>query len=271
VSITRASFTGGKIFTSEIVGQILAVGLQTAPIFSAMTPRSTSRGTVTFPTGDPSGFDWTPELGTIPTVDPGDGALVAAVAKLSGLLLLSNESIGDTDLNLTDEVGRLIAESMAPKADTDLTYGPPAVNAAAPDGFYSGLTKVTKTTLRAAVVDACAAMMAAGGTPTDVLLSPALWAAEVNRRESTTASSGLLDDLGIPLTVKVAATLKATDALVMDKAGCFAITRNDYEIEASDQAGEAWSKDGVSLRVKARLGVAIPSPAKHARSVAVGS
>ena len=268
-NITRASFSS-KVFASDVVSEILNTGLAAAPIFSAFTERRTDRQSVTFPTGDPSGFDWIADLDTIPAVDPGDGALVASVAKIAGMLLLSNESITDSELNLTSEVGRLIAESMAPKADTELVYGPPAANAAAPAGFYAGLTKVTKPTLRAAVVDAASGIMAAGGTPNVVLLSPALWADEVNRREATTAGSGLLDDLGIPLTVGVAATLKPTDALVFDRAGCFGILRTDFSIEASTEAGDAWTKDGVSLRVKARLGAAIPAPAKHARSIAVG-
>lgn len=268
MTVTTASFDGGP-FPHDLVSEILHTGLAGAPVFDALTRRVTSRASLSMPTGDPSGFDWVAELGTIPTVDPGDDSKVYAPAKIAGQVLLSNESIGDGDLNLTDEVGRLIAESMAAKADATLVYGPTPANPAAPAGFYTGLTKKTATTLRAAVTAAAAEILAAGGSPNTVLISPALWKGEVDRREAVPAGTGLLDDLGLPLAVSVAATLKATDALVLDKAGCFALLRSDFAIEASREAGDAWAKDGVSLRVTARLAVAIPAPAKHARSIAV--
>jgi hypothetical protein len=270
--ITSASF-GADVFTSDVVRNIIHEGLAGAPVFSALTQRSTSRGSVVFPTADPSGFDWTPELGEIPSVDPGDDSAVIVPTKLAGLLLLSSESVGDTELNLTTEIGRLIQQGMAAKADTDLIYGPDTPAPEAPAGVFDGLTLVDEDTLRASVVAACADIMANGGTPTTVLLSPSLWAEEMQRREDTPVAVGpLLADLGLPgLEVKVANTLKAGDGLVVDKAGAFAILRNDYSIEASTEAATAWTHDGVSLRVKARLAVAIPSPGKHARALGLDS
>lgn len=265
-NITSASFNT-DVFPPEVVGQIINTALEGAPIFDSLTRRTTGRGSLVFPTGDPSGFDWIGELGEIPAVDPGDDSAVVSVAKIAGQLLLSNESVADQELNLTSEVGRLVRESMAAKADTDLTYG--TGPAPEPVGFLPGLTPVVNTTLRGAVIDACSEILAAGGTPTTVLLSPAQWAAEMRRREETyTAGGALFADLGIPLQVKVAHTLEADDGLVLDKAGCFGIVRSDYSIEASSEGGSAWSHDGISLRIKARLAVAIPAPDKHIRAVA---
>lgn len=268
--IDRSSFNGNP-FPPEIVSEILNTGLHGAPVFDALTRRTTSRGSLVFATGDPSGFDWVAELGEIPSVDPGDDSATVAVTKLAGLLLLGNEAIGDSELNLTTEVGRLISESMASKADTDLTYGVTPAAPEAPAGIFDGLTNIAEATLRASVVAAAADIMTAGGTPNVILLSPALWAGEMTRRETQpTAVGPLFSDLGLDqLTIKVAATLKPTDALVLDSAGCFGIVRNDYSIEASNTSGDAWTRDGVSLRVKARLAMAIPAPGKHARSVAV--
>lgn len=268
-NITRASFNGDP-FPHDVVGQILNIGLAGAPIFDTFTRRTTTRGTVSFPVGDPDGFGWVAELGEIPAVAPGDDTAVAAVTKLAGMILLSNESIGDTEMNLTSEVGRLIRESMAATADTDLCYGVTPAAPEAPAGYFGDLTSVSEASLRASVVAAAADILAAGGTPTTVILSPALWAAEMTRRETTpTAVGALFDDLGLGLDVKVAATLTATDGLVIDRAGCFGIIRTDYSIEASTDGGTAWTHDGVSLRVKARLAAAIPAPSKHARSIAV--
>ena len=268
-NITRASFNGDP-FPHDVVSQILNVGLAGAPIFDSLTRRTTSRGSLVFATGDPDGFDWTAELGEIPAVDPGDDSAVVSVTKLAGMLLLSNESIADPDLNLTGEVGRLVRESMAAKADVDLLYGVTTPAPEAPVGVFDDLAVVDAITLRAAVLDAAAAIMGAGGMPNVVLLSPALWAAEMTRREAQAAATGpLFSDLGLPLEVKVAHTLKATDALVLDNTGCFAVVRNDFSIEASGTSGDAWTHDGVSLRIKARLAMAIPSPSKHARALTV--
>ena len=268
-NISRASFSGDP-FPHDVVSQILNVGLAGAPVFDSLTRRTTSRGSLVFATGDPSGFGWVSELGEIPSVDPGDDSAVVSVTKLAGLLLLGNEAIGDSELNLTNEVGRLIRESMAAKADVDLLYGVTTPAPEAPVGVFGDLDVVDAITLRAAVLDACAAIMGAGGAPNTVLLSPALWSAEMTRREAQAATSGpLFSDLGLPLTVRVASTLKPTDALVLDNTGCFGIVRNDYSIEASGTSGDAWTHDGVSLRIKARLAMAIPSPSKHARALTV--
>ena len=268
--ITSTSFDG-KVVPHEVVKSVLNAGLSGAPVFNALTRRPTRNGSVVFPTSDPSGFDWISELGQIPAVDPDDSAAVVSPAKIAGLLLLSNESIGDADFPIADELGRLIADGMAAKADTDMVYGDSG-NPAAPVGIMDALNLASGSTLRAAVVDGCAQIMGNGGSPTTVLLSPTLWADEMERREATqTATGPLFADLGLNLNVTVAATLADTDALVLDKSGCFGLIRSDYSIEASQEAAQAWTHDGVSLRVKARLAVAIPTPTKHARAVTVGS
>lgn len=267
--IDHSSFAG-NVFPKDVVQQVLALGLEGAPVFTSLTQRTTSRGSVAFPTGDPSGFGWVAELGEIPSVIPGADSAVAVLTKIAGLLLISNESIADADLPLQSEVGRLIAGSMAATADRDLLYGTVESDGpAGPAGAFDALEVAVGDNLRAAVVDACSGIMSHGGTPTTVLLSPNLWGDEMTRREATpTAVGPLFQDLGLPgLEVKVAATLESTDALVLDKTGCFALIASDYSIEASGETAEAWSHDGVSLRIKARLALAIPTPARSARTI----
>lgn len=270
--ITTGSFDG-RAFPHDLAAEILNEGLGGAPVFGAMTRRVTSRGSLVFATGDPSGFGWTAELAAIPEVDPGDDSAIVSVMKLAGLLTISNEALGDSQLNLTAELSRLVSESMAHKADVDLTYGltpaptPPAIG---PTGFYSGLTAADGPNLRASVLAAATALLTAGGQPDTVILSPALWSAEMARRETTPAGTGpLFEDLGLALKVIVAPTLQATDGLVLDSSGCFAVVRDDFSIESSTTAGSAWTNDGLSLRIKARLAVAIPQAAKSARKLTV--
>ncbi len=269
--ITTGSFDT-RVFPPEIVTPIINAGLAGAPVFNTFTRRLTDSGTVVFPTGDPSGFDFVPELGTIPTVDPGDDALVVAPAKIAGTLLLSNESIADSRFNIADEVGRLIADSMAVTADTQMLYGPPSPNPAAPAGLIDSLTAASGDNLRTAVVNAAAAILGAGGTPNVLLLPPALWADEMARREDSPVAVGpLFADLGLNLDVRVAHTLEDTDALLIDTSGCFGVVRSDYTIEGSDTTADAWTKDGWSMRVKARIAMAVPTPDKHARVVNIAS
>jgi hypothetical protein len=270
MAIDSSSFNSGAVFPKDVVRSILTAGLQGAPVFSSLTQRTTDRGQVVFPTSDPSGFDWTAELGEIPTVTPGDDALIVSVAKIAGRILLSNESIADADLPIATEIGRVIAGSMAAKADADLVYGDVG-NPAAPTGFFDSLPTADGDDLRAAVVTAAGEIMGAGGSPNVVVLSPAGWAAEMQRREATyVGAAPLFADLGLTdLQVVVAATLADGDALVLDKAGCFAVLRSDYSIEASRETTEAWSRNGVSLRVQARVAAAIPTPAVHARAITV--
>lgn len=268
--VTTTSFDG-RAFPTDVAREIINTGLTAAVFWSSLTARTTNRASLAFATGDLSGFNWTGELGALPDVDPGDDAVVVAPHKLGGKLLLSNEAINDTEMNLTREVARLIAESMAAKADRDFLYGVDGgtPNPAAPTGVVAGLDVVEKPTLRSAVVNASAEILAAGGTPDVVLLSPALWAVEQDRREATSAGSGIVDDLGVKLDVKVCPALKPGDGLVFDRAGAFAVTRKDFKIEASSETDEAWSRDGFSLRVIARLAAVIPVPARSARALAV--
>lgn len=258
----------GEPFPRDVVRSILNVGLQGAPVFDSFTRMTTNRSSVAFPTSDPSGFDWVAELGEIPAADLGDDAAIVTPAKIAGRLLVSNEAVSDTEFPLASEIGRLIQGGLAAKADADLTYG--SGPAPEPTGFLAALDSGSGATLRAAVVDAVAQILAAGGKPTHVILSPSLWQDEMDRREETEVAGGaLFADLGMPLTVSVASTLQAGDGLVFDRSGCYGVVRNDASIEASRESADAWTHDAVSLRVKARLAVAIPAPGKAIRSLAV--
>src|SRR4051794_22165528 len=97
--ISTASFDG-LAFPPEIASNILNRGLTGSPFFSALTRRETSRSSIVFPTVDPTGFDWVPELGVIPGVEVGDAAVMAVPVKMAGNILLSNESVADEEFDL---------------------------------------------------------------------------------------------------------------------------------------------------------------------------
>lgn len=269
-NLTRASF-GGSLFNPEVTAKIIGLGLAGAPLFAAMTRRTTNKSSVVFGTAAPTGFDWVPEAGLIPGIDLASDKLIVAPSKLAGILSLSNESLSDSEFNLTNELGRLIAASMAPAVDSGILYGDPVGgNPASPTGFFDAIDEVEKSTLRSAVVGACAEMMGAGGTPTHVFLTAEMWAAELDRRETVVGGSGpILADLGLDLKVGICPSLTTGNGLVIDAAGCFGIVRTDFSIDSTDQADAAFKYDSTLLRVKARLAAAIPDPDRSARSIAV--
>jgi hypothetical protein len=265
--LSRADFDG-NIFPNDITRQIVNAGLSGAPFFDALTRRQTNRSQVVFGTAAPTGFAWTGELQDLPDLDANSDSVVIAPAKIGGLLLMSNESLRDAEVNLTGELGRVVAESLAPAVDAGCLYGE-ELNAAAPVGIVGALDAVDGATLRAAMIAAAGEMMRAGGVPNTAFVSPELWAAEAARRESTSAGSGVLDDLGIPLTTIVVPSLQATDALLVDTRQAFGVVSVDAEIKMSADSDTAMKKDGVLLRITARVNAVIPVPDKAARAITV--
>lgn len=265
--LTRSDF-GGSIFPSDVTRSIIAAGLSGAPFFDTLSRRITTRREVVFGTAAPSGFAWTGELADLPDLDAGSDSVIVAPAKIGGLLLMSNESLRDSEVNITAELGRVIADSLAPAVDAGVLYGE-ALNTAAPDGVVAGLDTVDDVTLRAAVIKAAGEMLAAGGAPNVAFVSPALWAAEAARREATSAGSGVLDDIGIPLSTVVVPSLLAADALLVDTRQSFGIVSTDAEIRLSQDSDTAMRKDGVLLRITSRVNAVIPVPDKAGRHVTV--
>jgi hypothetical protein len=67
----------------------------------------------------------------------------------------------------------------------------------------------------------------------------------------------------------VVPALADTDGIVLDKGQAFTVLRNDVRLDVSTEAGEAWKRDGVSVRVIARVAVALPEANKYVRSLAL--
>ena len=73
--------------------------IDSAP-FAASLTASPPTGPRCLPTAKPTGWAWLKELDPFPQVDLDDDAYVAAIAKLGGLVDLSNESVTDNSINL---------------------------------------------------------------------------------------------------------------------------------------------------------------------------
>ena len=71
---------------------------------------------------NPTGLGWVAEGAPIPAVDLNDSAVVA-VAKLAGLVTMSNEFADDNELPIGDLLRKAVADSMGPTLDSGLMFG----------------------------------------------------------------------------------------------------------------------------------------------------
>lgn len=101
--------------------------------------------------------------------------------KLGGIVGLTNESIEDSTLNLTDEVRRVVRDAFSTDLDDGLLNGDGL--GANPTGVLGRATEVTAPTLTEAIGEALAEMGEAGGTPTHVAMSPTDAVVEATRTE----------------------------------------------------------------------------------------
>jgi hypothetical protein len=247
---------------------VLSCGLQGSPFFSSLTRRVINAGSAVFPSILPTGFDWVAELAPIPSVDAGDKGPVVAVAKMGGNILTSNEAWTDGTCDLAGSLGDAMRSGMGALVDEGILYGE-AGNAAALTGIYAGLTNISGATLREAAITAAADIMGAGGVPNRLFVSPTLWAREMSRE----TPNGPVNDgaeviiAGLPTTV--VPKLKAADAIVADTTRAYGVVREDSRIEVNRFGDQAWTRDGVEVRVVARVNAAVPAPANTARSLTV--
>ena len=101
----------GVLVPPEVQQRIISTLIEQAAFAASITRLPTSSGTVSFPVAAPSGAAWISELARIPLMSLNDRAEVVAVAKLAGLLDVSNEMISDATINLTAQFTTLLRDS----------------------------------------------------------------------------------------------------------------------------------------------------------------
>ena len=85
----------GILVPPDAQAKIINLLIEEAAFASSITRLPTSSGSVAFPIAAPAGAAWIAELARIPLMSLNDRAEVVAVAKLAGLLDVSNEMISD--------------------------------------------------------------------------------------------------------------------------------------------------------------------------------
>lgn len=269
--LTTSSFEGftARDELSTFVANACVLG---SPFARSITPLPTEKGGVAFPTVSPTSFGWVSEGAPIPEIDMGDGADVVAVAKLAGLIEMSNEFLDDNDLPISDLLAKAVADSMGLSLDTGLLFGggapePVGVLASAPE--YTG-----GADWRADVIGAWGSMVDAGanGAAIVAFASASVVAWELAR--TTTDGVPIHPDGAAPMVgpgIRLIAVpaLSAGQTLVADVSGLYLVLRSDFEAKSSEHAG--FRNDQAVLRVKGRFACACPTPAKSLRVITSAS
>jgi HK97 family phage major capsid protein len=260
--VTTGSFRGYP-FPPDVVAQIVNLLIGGAPFAASLTRQPTARSSIAWPTAKPTGFAWLGELQPFPVVDLDDDAYVVAVAKIGGIVDVSNESVTDSSINITASLGTVLQDSLSRDLDLGLLNGsgPPE-----PVGVIGTAPSASGVGLLNAVAAAKGSIGDAGGTASALAINAtALAAADAE----TGAAGALVFPAGFAAAVGLTPVVVPglTTPLVYDQSRCYLAVRNDAMVEASRD----WhfNLDATSIRVKARCTAAIPDPPKSIRKLTV--
>ncbi len=262
--VTTGSFR--SVLHPDQIAQVLNLLIGGAPFSDgALTRYPTGRSAVAFPTAKPDRPSWIAEMGDIPVVGLGDDAVIVGVAKLASIVLVSNESVGDAAVNLTNELTGLIRDSASAELDRGVLYG---AGAPEPAGVVAAALPAAGADLGAAVTAAIGSIGDMGGVASHLAALPSVLAGARDTRDSTgqlVYPNGLgaaygLTEVGCP-------GLQAGDVLVTDKTRAWLVSRADFLVDMSDDY--AFDRDAVAVRIRGRFAVAVPDVPKSLRRLDV--
>jgi HK97 family phage major capsid protein len=236
-----------------------------SPFARSLTPLPTNRESVSFPQLDPDDPEWIPELGPIPALNADQSEYDVAVSKLAGTILISLESVDDTDHPLIQQTEQILRDTFSAKLDRDFIGGTGV--APIPRGILGVAAEVSGADWYEAAVKAKAAIATAGGTPSHIALSPAVIGDLENTR----------DEIGHPLfpdastmfaALETVSAPAATQPVVFDSSRLWLCIRRDFTADYSNQVSEAWNRYATSLRVVGRFALAVSLPSRSVRKLA---
>lgn len=263
-AVPTTAFRGVAV-PPQVQAQIITLVIDNAPFAASLTRVTTGSNAVAFPTAQPEGQAWVPELGRIPVIDPNPDAVIAEVRKLAGLVDVSNEMLADSALPLTQLLTTTLRDSMSADLDTGLLFGSGDPQ---PEGVVASAPEVTGTDLLDAVLKARGAIADAGGTATTLAASGSMLAAADGARDDSGAllfSSGFAAVTGLePVTVP-----GLTPALVYDRNRLFLVERENGSVEVSTDF--RFNYDASTMRIRTRVAIACPDVPKTIRRLDTGN
>jgi HK97 family phage major capsid protein len=253
------------MFPAHVIAVISAI-VGGAPFARSLTPLPTNRSSVAFPQLDVDDPEWVAELGQIPVLGLDTTEYEVAVSKLAGSILISRESLDDTDFPVSQQTEQVLRDTFSHKLDADFIGG--TGPHPTPTGILAVAAEVTGADWYEAVVKGKAAIAGAGGVASHVALSPAVIGDLENIR----------DDVGHPLFpdastmfagVETVSAVAATQPVVYDSSRLSMVIRRDFVADFSDETSEAWNRYATSLRIVGRFALAAPLVSKSARKLKV--
>jgi HK97 family phage major capsid protein len=261
--MTTASFQ--HVLAPPEVAQMINLLISGAPFAASLARYPTVRYAVAFPTASPDRPAWTAEADPLPQIGLHDAAAIVAVKKLGEILKVSNESITDSAVNLTVQVGNMLKDAAGPELDRGLLYG---TQAAEPAGVVPAAALADGATLDAAITNAAGSIGDAGGTANCLAAKPSLLAKWRNLRD-TQQRMLYPDGIGAAFGLTEVACTQLTDTLVYDATRLYLIVRTqDFEVAMSQDY--YFNSDSAALRVRGRFAAGMPAPTKTARKITVG-
>ena len=260
--ITTGSFN--NILPPDVQKRILNLLVGGAPFANSLSRQTTQRAAVAYPTAKPTGWAWVPELTKIPTVNLADDKYVVAVAKIAGLIDVSNEDIADPDIDIANQLSTVLQDSLSRDLDLGLLNGagPPE-----PVGVISVAPEAAGADLLTAVAAAKGAIDDAGGLADTLAASGTLLAATnaaVGNDGQLVYPNGFAGAMGLkPVTVPALAT-----PLVYDSTRCYLLV-NGALSEVDYSKDFHFDYDATTIRVKARVAASIPDVNKAIRKLTI--
>jgi HK97 family phage major capsid protein len=238
-----------------------------SPFARSLTPLPTRRTGVAFPlANDLSEPSWGKELDQVPVLDLDGGEYDVAVSRLSGSILISQESIDDTDYPITRQVEQVIEDKFSNRLERDFIGG--AGPHPTPTGILAVADEVTGADFELAAVAAKGEIGTAGGEADSIAMSPTLIAGLESARDDI--GRALYPDAGTTFAgLATVRSVAATTGIVYDSTRLWMVINLDFSVELSRQVSEAWNRYAQSLRIVGRFALAAPMPAKSVRKLKV--
>ncbi len=253
------------MFPAQVVAIVSAI-VGGAPFARSLTPLPTNRASVSFPQLDPDDPAWVAELGEIPLLTPDTSEYEVAVSKLAGTILISVESIEDTDFPVTQQTEQILRDTFSHKLDRDFIGG--TGPHPTPTGILAVADEVTGADWLAAVIKAKAEIATAGGEASHVALSPGV----IGDLEGTRDEIGhqLYPDAATQFGgLETVSAVSATQPVVYDSSRLWMAIRRDFQADFSRETSEAWNRYAQSLRIVGRFALAAPLPSRSVRKLKV--
>src|SRR5215472_689341 len=146
--ITQADWP--RAFPAEVAPIVSAI-VGGAPFARSLRPLPTGRTAVTFPlVNDVDDPAWGGELSEVPVLDLASGEYNVAISRLSGSILISQESMDDAEWPVTQQTTQVIQDKFSSKLDRDFIGGSGA--GSTPNGILNVAAEVEGADLELAAV-----------------------------------------------------------------------------------------------------------------------